>query len=70
MKYTGTKDYNKTFKAGEKSIERIGTTAKTVTELIPGTTYVFKVYGSSSCGKSISKNISVTTHMKGEFANR
>ncbi|PFX15296.1 Tyrosine-protein phosphatase Lar [Stylophora pistillata] len=64
VKYTGTKDYNKTFKAGEKSIERIETTTKTVTELIPGTTYVFKVHGSSSCGESIFKNISVTTHMK------
>ncbi|PFX12512.1 Receptor-type tyrosine-protein phosphatase F, partial [Stylophora pistillata] len=64
VKYTGTKDYNKTFKAVEKSIERIETTTKTVTELIPGTTYVFKVHGSSICGESISKNISVTTHMK------
>ena len=69
MKYTGTRDYNKTFKDGEKIIEPIQTLTQTVNGLNPGTKYVFEVYGTSVCGKSISKTLSVETDVIGEYEN-
>ncbi|XP_022808475.1 receptor-type tyrosine-protein phosphatase F-like [Stylophora pistillata] len=64
VKYSGTKSYNKTFKDNGKSLERINTTSQTVKELIPGTTYKFEVSGSSVCGVSGSRRVTVTTEVK------
>ena len=69
MKYTGTKSYNKTFSDSD-TLKQIEATTQTIKELIPGTTYVFRVYGSSDCGDSITKIVSVMTDMIGEFSLR
>ena len=69
MKYTGTKSYNKTFRDAEKTIEAIKATTQKVEGLIPGTTYEFRVHGTSVCGDSASKVVSKITDMIGKFPN-
>ena len=69
MKYTGTKSYNKTFGDAEKTIEAIKATTQKVEGLIPGTTYEFRVHGTSVCGDSASKVVSKITDMIGKFPN-
>ena len=68
MKYTGTKSYNKTFR-DEKTIKAIKATTQKVEGLIPGTTYEFRVHGTSVCGDSASKVVSKITDMIGKFPN-
>ena len=68
MKYTGTKSYNKTFR-DEKTIKAIKATTQKVEGLIPGTTYEFRVHGTSVCGDSASKVVSNITDMIGKFPN-
>ena len=68
MKYTGTKSYNKTFK-DEKTMKAIKATTQKVEGLIPGTTYEFRVHGTSVCGDSASKVVSKITDMIGKFPN-
>ncbi|XP_022808474.1 uncharacterized protein LOC111345455 [Stylophora pistillata] len=63
LKYTGTKDYDKAFKDGEKIVKPIQKSTQTVTGLNPGTKYVFEVYWTSVCGKSVFKTLSVETDM-------
>ena len=68
MKYIGTKSYDANFEDSGAKTEIKATTYK-VEELFPGTAYKFEVYGTSDCGKSISKDVSVTTEMMGEYVN-
>ena len=68
MEYTGTKSYNKTFR-DEQTIEAIKATMQKVEGLIPGTTYKFRVHGTSVCGKSASEVVSKMTDMMGKFPN-
>ena len=68
MKYTGTKSYNKTFR-DERTIEAINATTQKVEGLIPGTTYKFRVHGTSVCGESASEVVSKMTDMMGKFPN-
>ena len=68
MEYTGTKSYNKTFR-DERTIEAINATAQKVEGLIPGTTYKFRVHGTSVCGESASEVVSKMTDMMGKFPN-
>ena len=68
MKYTGTKSYNKTFR-DEKTMKAIKATTQKVEGLIPGTTYEFRVHGTSVCGDSASKIVSKITDMIGKFPN-
>ena len=68
MKYTGTKSYNKTFR-DERTIEAIKATTQKVEGLIPGTTYKFRVHGTSVCGESASEVVSKMTDMMGKFPN-
>ena len=68
MKYTGTKSYNKTFR-DEQTIEAIKATTQKVEGLIPGTTYKFRVHGTSVCGESASEVVSKMTDMMGKFPN-
>ena len=68
MKYTGTKSYNKTFR-DEKTMKAIKATTQKVEGLIPGTTYEFRVHGTSVCGDSASKVVSKITDMIGKFPN-
>ena len=69
VKYTGTKSYNKTFRDAEKTIKAIKATTQKVEGLIPGTTYEFRVHGTSVCGDSASKVVSKITDMIGKFPN-
>ena len=69
VKYTGTKSYNKTFRDAEKTIKAIKATTQKVEGLIPGTTYEFRVHGTSVCGDSASRVISEMTDMMGKFPN-
>ncbi|XP_066015608.1 receptor-type tyrosine-protein phosphatase F isoform X2 [Pocillopora verrucosa] len=62
VKYTGTKSYNKTFR-DEQTIEAIKATTQKVEGLIPGTTYKFRVHGTSVCGESASEVVSKMTDM-------
>ena len=65
MKYSGTKSYDRSFKdEGIKEAKEIAIT--TVKDLVPGTRYKFELYGSSECGKSLSKYASQETKMKGK----
>ena len=68
MEYTGTKSYNKTFRV-ERTIEAINATAQKVEGLIPGTTYKFRIHGTSVCGESASEVVSKMTDMMGKFPN-
>ena len=68
MKYAGTKSYNKTFR-DEKIMKAIKATTQKVEGLIPGTTYEFRVHGTSVCGDSASKVVSKITDMIGKFPN-
>ena len=68
MEYTGTKSYNKTFR-DEQTIEAIKATTQKVEGLIPGTTYKFRVHGTSVCGESASEVVSKMTDMMGKFPN-
>ncbi|XP_066015620.1 tyrosine-protein phosphatase Lar-like isoform X2 [Pocillopora verrucosa] len=62
VEYTGTKSYNKTFR-DERTIEAINATTQKVEGLIPGTTYKFRVHGTSVCGESASEVVSKMTDM-------
>ncbi|CAH3116195.1 unnamed protein product [Pocillopora meandrina] len=62
VKYAGTKSYNKTFR-DEKTMKAIKATTQKVEGLIPGTTYEFRVHGTSVCGDSASKVVSKITDM-------
>ena len=54
VKYSGTKSYDNKFKdEGVKKAEK--STKYTVTKLVPGSKYIFDLYGTSVCGKSISR---------------
>ena len=65
MRYSGTKSYNSSFTdKGIKEAKEISMT--TVKDLVPGTNYEFELYGSSECGKSLSKYTSEETKMKGK----
>ena len=68
VKYTGTKSYNKTFR-DEQTIEAIKATTQKVEGLIPGTTYKFRVHGTSVYGESASEVVSKMTDMMGKFPN-
>ena len=68
MKYTGTKSYNKTFRV-ERTIEATKATTQKVEGLIPGTTYKFRVHGTSVCGESASEVVSKMTDMMGKLPN-
>ena len=68
MKYAGTKSYNKTFR-DEQTIEAINATTQKVEGLIPGTTYKFRVHGTSVCGESASEVVSKMTDMMGKLPN-
>ena len=50
-------------------METIMETTQKVEGLIPGTTYEFRVHGTSVCGDSASKVISEMTDMMGKFPN-
>jgi len=60
VKYSGKKDYNKTFlSSGSRYADKSKT--YTVKDLVPGTLYTFQVYGTSDCGNSSLINHNVET---------
>ena len=50
-------------------MKAIKATTQKVEGLIPGTTYEFRVHGTSVCGDSASKVVSKITDMIGKFPN-
>ena len=50
-------------------MKAIKATTQKVEGLIPGTTYEFRVHGTSVCGDSASKIVSKITDMIGKFPN-
>ena len=65
VKYSGTKSYDKKFKdEGVKKAEK--STKYTVTKLVPGSEYIFELYGTSKCGESASRYVNVETKVEGE----
>ena len=50
-------------------MKAIKATTQKVEGLIPGTTYQFRVHGTSVCGDSASKVVSKITDMIGKFPN-
>ena len=66
VKYSGTKSYDKKFK-DEDTKEAGKTTAYTVESLLPGSKYTFQLYGTSVCGKSISRYATKETKVEGEY---
>jgi len=65
VKYTGKKDYNKTFKnSGTRYADKSKT--YTVKDLVPGTLYTFQVYGTSKCGNSTPVSYTVETKISGK----
>ncbi len=66
VKYSGIKSYDKTFTDG--GVKEAGkSTRYTVTNLVPGSTYKFEVYGTSVCANSIPRYLTVETKVEGEF---
>jgi len=60
VKYSGKKDYNKTFaSSGTRYADKSKT--YTVKDLVPGTLYTFEVYGTSDCGNTSLINYNVET---------
>jgi len=65
VKYSGKKDYNKTFvSSGSRYADKSKT--YTVKDLVPGTSYTFQVYGTSDCGNSSLINYNVETKIAGK----
>ena len=66
VKYSGTKSYDKKFK--DEDTKGAGkTTAYTVESLVPGSKYIFELYGTSKCGESESRYVNVETKVAGEY---
>ena len=64
MNYTGTKKYDEAF--SDIKSKRVGkSTQYKVTDLVPGTSYKFKVYATSACGDSSPLSSDVKTKMAG-----
>jgi len=65
VKYSGTKEYDKTFTdTGDKNVGKLSTYK--VDGLVPGSNYQFQVYGTSVCGKSSSIEVTVETKIAGK----
>lgn len=64
VNYSGTKEYDEAFSDIKSKI--VGkSTQYTVTDLVPGTSYKFKVYATSGCGDSSPSTSDVKTKMAG-----
>ena len=65
-KYSGTKSYDKNFK--DADVKNVGKSTKhTVTDLVPGSNYHFKVSGTSVCGQSLPIELKVETKISGNY---
>jgi len=65
VKYSGKKNYNKTFaSSGSRCADKSKT--YTVKDLVPGTLYTFQVYGTSDCGNSSLISYNVETKIAGK----
>lgn len=64
VKYSGTKSYNESFE--HEGVKAAGkSTTQRVVNLVPGSKYKFKVYGTSVCGNSTSNYLDVETKVEG-----
>ena len=66
MKYSGTKLYNKSF--NDKGHRNVGkSTTYEVADLVPGSNYHFRVYGTSVCGESVPIELKRETKFAGKY---
>ena len=65
MKYSGVKSYSKSFK--DEGVKKTQNLTCKVVDLVPGSSYTFEVYGTSTCDNSSSAYVNAETKMKRKY---